>query len=110
MAWAVMSPPDPLGPRGPSGGKLDSMHSMNARYTHVMPGIDGVWQPCINSLGLAKYKKRQGAKWQLAKTKGVGYVFPLRGQRRHSKFFDVARPGQQPKDRAEGRLIDPRGP
>src|SRR5713226_5600751 len=28
---------------------VDSSHSMNARNAHVISGIEGAWQPCIDS-------------------------------------------------------------
>src|SRR6266851_6887019 len=27
----------------------DSSHSLDSRNTHVIPGIEGVWQPCVDS-------------------------------------------------------------
>src|SRR5260370_9813846 len=27
----------------------DSVHSLHSRNAHVIPGIEGVWQPCVDS-------------------------------------------------------------
>jgi hypothetical protein len=56
-AWTVIPQRHPPGPPGHSGGKSDSGHSLDAWHSHVMPGIEGVWQPCHDSLGHTRYNQ-----------------------------------------------------